>query len=191
MRGSSSGSMPMPWSCTVSTISPPSRRACSAMVLPSGLYFEALCNRFEITCVSRATSPRTHKGSSGTCTLRVCRCRSTLARTVSTLCATRLRSSKLSYLRTIFPSLMRETSSSSSMSRVICRDWRLATSIAQVSLPSPGAMRRITSIAVTIDASGLRSSCDIIARNSSLRRLASCSACWAACRSTICRCSRP
>ena len=62
------------------------------------------------------------------------------------------------------------------------------TSVAQASFGSSGASRRITSSAVRIGASGLRSSCESIARNSSLRRFDVCSCASTSRRSSISIC---
>ena len=92
--------------------------------------------------------------------------------------------------------VMRDTSSRSSMRRVMCATWRSMMSRA----PSRSAARRARPSAARArrcgSASGLRSSCASMARTSSLRRLASCSSsmirtCSASSSPSAARCRAP
>ena len=72
--------------------------------------------------------------------------------------------------------VMRATSSRSSVSRTSCSSCRSIVARAFSTTSGLSRARRMTSSALRIGASGLRSSCDSVARNSSLRRSASRSA---------------
>ena len=181
--------MPVPLSRTVMVASPSPASATSSMRPPSPVYLAALLSRLATTCDSRAKSADSHTGAGGTDTLRVWARASISGRAVSTLCETMRASSTGSFLSAILPWLMRDTSSSSSTRRASRVTWRSTTSRAMVSFGSGGARRRITSTALRIGASGLRSSCDSMARNSSLRWFASCRRASASRERTISRSS--
>jgi hypothetical protein len=57
MRGSISGGMPMPLSVTRTVAAPSCAAATTRICPPLGVYFAALCSRFENTCTSRVVSP--------------------------------------------------------------------------------------------------------------------------------------
>ena len=59
IRGSMSGSMPLPVSATRSTTSPPSAAAVTEIAPPGSVYFAAFVSRFDTTCARRAASPST------------------------------------------------------------------------------------------------------------------------------------
>ena len=122
MRGSSSGSMPMPLSRTRDRRRPSldaqrevdaaRRRRCTS---------PRCVSRLATTCVSRAESPCSQTGSLGQRSrCSVCRRASSSGCAVSTPCAITALRSTGSRCSTILPWLMRATSSSSSISRVIC-----------------------------------------------------------------------
>ncbi len=171
--GSSSRSMPMPLSRTSSRTSPSAACALRTMLPPSGVYLAELFSRLAITCASRAKSPTIHTGEAGRSSSSLWPRASISGRAVSTACEITFSSSRVSLRMVILPCVMRDTSSSSSTSCAMCVTWRSTTSRAQTRRGSEGAMRRRSSTALRIGASGLRSSCESIARNSSLRRLAS------------------
>ena len=91
-----------------------------------------------------------------------------------------------------FPSVMRETSSRSSTRRDSCVTWRPIISRAQTTLALSSGRSRMMATAIEIGASGLRSSCPSVARNSSLRRSTSCTCAsrWLFSRSSCSACSR-
>ncbi len=167
--------MPTPLSRTLITAWPWRSVSASSIEPPSSVYLPALLSRLATTWDRRAKSPRSTTGASGTVAWSWWRRLSRNGFAVSIACATTARRSSGSVCSAILPWLMRATSSRSSTRRVRCATCRPVTSVAQVSFGSAGARRRITSSAVRIGASGLRSSCESIARNSSLRRFEVCS----------------
>ena len=184
-RLSMAGDRPMPLSITRTATLLPTTVASRRIAPPELVYLAALLSRLENTCESRVASASSQTGASGSVTSSVCprllmngSASSTALRMTCCSC-TGLR-------RTIsLPVVMRDTSSRSSTRRTICRSWRSMTSrerSANVGLAP--AMRRISRPFIS-GASGLRSSCANVARNSSLRRSATRSACSALRRSAV------
>ena len=185
--------MPMPLSRTaIVAHRRPRRRRCSSIRPPSGVYLAALLSRLPITCASRTASPLTRSGSSGTldddARARARRSPAGWSRPP----ASRARRGRAgSSFRSILPRVMRDTSSRSSTSRVMCCTWRsISSRICDQhrvlrSSTAAGSRRRCGSARADCAARAPR-----IARNSSLRRSASSSACSMRRRSAI-SCSAP
>ena len=185
MRGSIEGSMPMPQSFTAMTTSDPSRRAASSMRPPASEYLDALVSRLARTCASRRGSASSHNGSAGKAWITICRRSSTSGSAVSSAVAMATLNSTRCRRSSSLPRVIRETSSRSSSSSAMCRTCRSITSWLQrrCSVLAPG--ERARRAAWRIGASGLRSSCASVARNSSLRRSASRSASDASIKSVM------
>ena len=169
-------SRPMPLSRTRTTASSSSCFTSSSMRPPGSVYLAALCSRLPTTWASRAASPSTGSGASVTRTSSAWRRDSMNGRTVSSASRTASRRSMRALRTANLPVVMRETSSRSSTSRTICRSWRSIMSSARWRISGVVAGVRMISSALRKGASGLRSSCARVARNSSLRRSASRSA---------------
>ena len=105
-------------------------------------------------------------------TLSSCFRSSMSGRTASTALLTTGERSSGSFRRPIFPRVMRETSSRSSISRARCFTCRWTTSFAQSRSSSVSSFPKSWT-ALLMDDSGFRSSWASIARNSSFRRSAS------------------
>ena len=137
-----------------------------------GEYFAALLSRFENTCESRVVIGVERRSR------RPARARRARGRSASSsgIDASRSRrrapraASSARAARSSLPRLMRATSSRSSISRTSRRSWRCIASCSGCGAPRRAAAR---SSALPSGASGLRSSCASVARNSSLRRLTS------------------
>ena len=171
MRSSASGAMPQPLSDTTLTTSPSSTRTCRRMSPPLSVYFAALDSRFCSSCTRRASSPTSSTASSGTSSVRWCWRASISGRAASALRSATSRKLMRSRLSPIFPVTMRPTSSRSSTSRVSWLSWRsmMSRQLRRRGDCSGSICMMLT--ALRIGASGLRSSCDSIARNSLVRRL--------------------
>src|SRR6267378_2001119 len=167
-RGSISALIPTPESFTRSTAWPTPVSRLTSIRPPALVYFTALERRFATICSKRSRSPRTitapSASASTSSTPWICAARSN---PWSARCTTARRSMDSS-CRAILPRVTRDTSSRSSTSRERCRSCRLTTARSRVNL-SP-ACRSISSAAVKIAASGLRSSCPSMARNWSRSR---------------------
>ena len=165
--------MPMPSSRTESTsLRRPSRAGDDRRCPPGSVYLAALVQQVATTCASRAGSATTRsplprhvdsRGGAGATRAAGSRSRSPWATTRASSTASR-RSS-------IFPRAMRETSSRSSTRRERCCTCRSMIDRSRSS--ASGARSCMSCRAVSIGASGLRSSWPSIARNSSLARFAS------------------
>ena len=138
---------------------------------PSGVYLAALTSRFCRIWPSRVGSALTYKGCGCLRTSSECRCCSSSGRTVSTLRATTSSTRTRSRRSLILPVAMRPTSSRSSTSRVTCVSCRSMMSRHSRSAGLAIGSSCMTETALRIGASGLRSSCASIARNSFMRRL--------------------
>jgi hypothetical protein len=169
ISGIESAASPMPLSLTETTISLPSRPAASSMRPPGSVYFAALLSRLENTWASRVVSPSTGKGSRGSRTSSAWRRESMKGRAVSTASRSAERRSKTTLRTASLPVVMRETSIRSSTRRTSCPTWRCIISRAFSALTGSLPARRRISRALRMGASGLRSSCASVARNSSLR----------------------
>ena len=164
--------MPTPLSVTRIATRSPSRTVDTAITPPRSVYFAAFVRRFATTCVSRTPSPFTIVPRAKVVTSSCLRSsRSGLAISIALpIMSTTSISSRWS---SMLPRVIREMSSRSSTSRTTWRTWRRITVRSRSNVS--GALICIRSSAVRIGASGLRSSCPSIARNSSLTRFA-CSA---------------
>ena len=187
-RVARSGAMPMPVSHTSTATLARSSRTCTSMRPPSGVYFAALPRMLANTCTRRLRSPCTCASSDGRCNSRWCAFALTCGRTCSTASAMTPASGTGARSSVTRPRVTRETSSRSSISPVMWRAWRPMIAVTWRTRSSSSRPTLRKSAAAVIGASGLRSSCASIARNSSLRRSASRSACrasWIGVTSTI------
>ncbi len=164
----------MPWPLSVMLICAASSRRVreTSTCPPDGVNLIALDRRLQTTCCSRAKSPRTMPvplaSSSGTSfSPFVCAAGSI----VSSAASTTRRGSTLTSSRDTFPVTIRDASSKSSIRRFCARALRSIVSRARVCVTSSRRRVRRSVIHPKIAFSGVRSSCDIVARNSSLRRL--------------------
>ena len=134
---SKSASMPTPLSFTAMTTSPFSRRALTATCPPSGVYLAALWSRFCSTWMRRFSSPSTASGSPGaSSTETACRRGSSHCIELSTAARTTPRTSRSCLFSTTAERVMRDTSSRSSIRRVICAVCRCSTSRTHFSVES-------------------------------------------------------
>ena len=182
-RGSRSPGIPMPLSRTRITASSCRREALTTTVPFGGVYFAALRTRLVMICSMRMGSASRTSGRSGTETVNACSRASMNEREASSALATAVVMLTGCLRSSTAPRVMRETSSRSSSSRARRRTWRLTVSRALSTIASPASARPMICMAIWIGASGLRSSCESMARNSSLAWFAA-----ARCR-TACRCS--
>jgi hypothetical protein len=162
--------MPIPESLTRNTTSLPSRAALNEISPPGSVYFAEFTNKFDSTCSRRYGSASSSSFSRGTV-----KC-STWPRdenNESFASATRVMispASTIDFCSCTRPLVIRDTSNRSSTRRFIsvaCCRIIVSASSNDASL---GSSSRVSSPALVIAASGLRSSCPNIARNSSLRR---------------------
>ncbi len=139
---------------------------------PGSLYFALLFSRLAKTCASRVRSPLTSTGASGACSVNRPASDAALVSWASLIAlAMSIGSHRISTL----PVVMRATSSRSSTRRTICPTCHSMICRAVDVCDASFDERRMCSPEL-IGASGLRSSWASVARNSSLRRSASCSA---------------
>ena len=132
-RGSISSEMPMPLSVTVIVTSPLGRAASAGLsaaerrIVPGvGVNFIALCTTFDMIWTNRVGSTSTTQGASGRSTIRLRPAWSIDARCASIALCTSSPTAVGTRRRTIFPEVMRDTSSRSSMSRTM---WATCRSI--------------------------------------------------------------
>ena len=175
----------MPLSVTVMHSPVSSSVQCSPSSPCSSVYSAALDGRLPTTCDKRRGSACSCTGCGGNCRLSRWRRASISGRTVSTAVSMTEASQTSSRRKAIAPRVMRETSSRSSSSAARCCTWRSITSWHQRFCTSVtfGVLQSIA--AWRIGASGLRSSCASVARNSSLRRSASRNSCSSHLRSVM------
>ena len=138
----------------------------------SKLNLAALAIRLASACASRPASPRTYRRSSGTSTSRRCRPALSLSWLFATAVWTMLSIETGSRTSEIWPWAARVTSISSSTSRPSRPTWRSRISRRRTRIGLLCSSVRSTLAALAIGASGLRSSCDSIARNWPWRRSA-------------------
>ena len=171
-RGSMAGKMPIPLSRTDTTASWSSWRAVNQICPPCLVYRAALLSRLVNTCSRRTASAWTIKGASGINTLNLC----PFSLISDMLASTALRNTTARSIGTcrnsIFPLVMRDISSRSSTRRTIYSTCRFMTGSTRGMAVAPSG-RAMSASALEIGASGLRSSCASVARNSSFRRSAS------------------
>ena len=172
--GSSTAGMPMPVSRTCNTASSSSRLTAMVMRPPSGVYLTALLIRLRTTCDRRVESASTGSSSFGSLSSTACLCASISGRQDSSVRATTLFTSRTSFFSAILPRVIRLTSSRSSTIRA--RSLVCLSMTPRNSACSRPDLLRIRPSALTMDASGLRSSWASIARNSFICRSLSCSA---------------
>ncbi len=172
---SMSRAIPAPSSATVTATEPPSSSGSTVIRTcpPGAVYFAALLSRLANTWASRVTSASTTIRSTGAPTVSRCPSSSTSGRLVSTALWTASIRSTRDRRSSILPRLIRLTSSRSSTRWTICRSWRPIVSRARSTAFGSSFARSMTRSAFRIGASGFRSSCASVARNSSLRRSAS------------------
>ena len=173
--GSRSGAIPVPLSLTLITASSPSARA-SMRIWPCGsVYLMALVSRFATHCTRRAGSPLTSSGSS--CAVRGQRDGSfsrSMGSTVSSACA--ITSASATFRRSQLDARARDARN---VQQIVDQprevvDLALDDVDGRRRARSSGCGVRCSSLATAlrIGASGLRSSCASMARNSSFWRSA-------------------
>ncbi len=146
----------------------------------------ALDSRLHTICCSRAKSPRTvpaPMSSNGTILRPFAWAAGCI---VSRAASTTRRGSTVTSSSATFPVTMRDTSSRSSMSRFCARALRSMVSSARSCVASSRRLVRKSVIQPKMAFSGVRNSCDMVARNSSFKRLNS----SASARSTFSRASK-
>ena len=177
-RVSEAASRPMPSSLTwIAISSPAGREVQRRMWPPRSVYFAALFSRLPSTWARRTGSASTQTGDGGSSSCNECERASIAGREVSTAAAITPASATRSRRSTSVPRVMRDTSSRSSSSSAMWFTWRSMISVLQCSCSADAVGARAIRAACRIGASGLRSSCASVARNSSLRR----SAAWRSC----------
>ncbi len=192
MNGTKLGSMPRPSSRTTMRASPEHPRwlpgdarsssTDKATCPPAGVNLIAFDSRFQITCCSRDGSPRNPAGRVGIDVSIWIPLASALGRTASTAARAIVPISIGCVSSRSLPVMMRETSRMSSISTACALALRSMVSSALRDFSAERFPERNIPVQPTIAASGVRSSCDRVARNSSLARLAA-SASSRACRS--------
>ncbi|MNY14034.1 hypothetical protein D3C86_1471950 [compost metagenome] len=170
MLSSDSRAMPRPWSMI--WITSVRWRTIDVIEIdaPGGENLEALSSRFWITCTSRVRSTNSGMSSVAAVTPTGWDLAASAGSAASMPSAMISRACIGSRRSSILPAAMRPTSSRSSTSRVrwvICRSIRLRLFF--VTAGSCGRSR-ITVSALRMGASGLRNSCESVARNSFMRR---------------------
>ena len=181
--------MPMPVSRTSSSAKDSTRRS-EIKTWPSpDVNFTAFESRFQITCCKRAASPWTAvtEGSSES----VSETPRALAAGRTTSIAAEIKTSRSTGCTSSFslPPAIRETSTRSSISWDCALALRSTVSSACVEVsPSSRPLRNIVS-QPSMAVSGVRNSCERVARNSSFKRFASSASLRAAC-SRVSSCSR-
>ncbi len=164
-----SGEMPMPLSRTRITTSAIVFSPVISMRPPGSVYLAALRMMFSRICCSLTRSATTCKGSRGSCTTTSCLPISSWPWQDSMALRTSCVASSVSRRSSIAPRVMREMSSRSSTRRVICATWRSMVSRSERERCGSTDCERSMCSAARIGASGLRSSCESVARNSFLR----------------------
>ena len=174
MRSWSAPGMPTPESTTCTRTSAPSWRADTCTVPPAGVNFTALDSRFSRICLSRSSSAFTGPIPAVTSAdswrfLLVAR-----SRIKPTQCSTTVPTSTGARASSIAPASTLERSSTSLSSSSRCRpDARMSRRYSSCrSLRSPNIRSSSTSEKPMTAFSGVLSSCDMLARNSDLCRLA-------------------
>jgi hypothetical protein len=165
--------MPMPLSLTAMRTYFSSASTSSRSAPPSWVYLAALLRIFASTCTRRFLSPHASAGAGACVTLNCWRRACTSGPTCSTASKAIWPMSSGVSSSSTRPRVTRETSSRSSISAVMWRTWRPMIWLVLRTRFSFGSARSRRSAAAPIGASGLRSSCASMARNSSLRRSSS------------------
>ena len=161
--------MPMPLSLTEISTCDSARCSTTWTRPPLGVNLIAFEIRFHITCWSRSESPEIMPArSSSTSCSRICL--ASLAGTCDSAAAliTGSRSIGRTSSRNL-PETTRDTSTRSSMSCACDMTLRSMTSSARWVFASSSVPLRSNCVQVRMGASGLRSSCETVARNSSFR----------------------
>ena len=166
----------MPVSATRMNTSASTRSTVTVIRPPGSEYLAELLSRLDTICTRRVWSPVTTSGSCGTSTTKTCPCASTRGVHASTAASTTSSSSTRSTRNTILPLRIRETSSRSSTRCTSCPSCR-SIMLCVASACSGSRVVRSTAAPFTIEASGLRNSCERVARNSSFRTSWSANAC--------------
>ena len=170
--GRNSGSMPLPSSATLRVRHEGSRRRRTSMRPPCGVNFTAFETRFHTTCCRRSGSPVMVGTSGGTSTPSAIPFASAEGRTASTPASITGTITIGRTSRRSLPVMMRETSSRSPMSWVCARTLRSMTSSPRRIDGWSRVPERSMTVQPRMGVSGVRSSWDRVARNSSLARLA-------------------
>ena len=172
--GRNSGRMPGPSSATESSVCASRRRSRTRTRPPFGANLSALERRFQTTCCRRSASPEIAVApGSRSCsrrTSRACAAGPTVSRAAFTTSA---RLIGLTARRSL-PAMIRDTSRMSEMSWFWMFAFRSIVSTARRVVSGSSFPERSMCAHPTIAWSGVRSSCDRVARNSSLRRFACC-----------------
>ncbi|MCY1337899.1 hypothetical protein D9M69_237390 [compost metagenome] len=178
MCSSDCGAMPRPWSITCTRRVRFWTVVTMLMAVCAGENFDAFRIRFCITCTSRILSACIGIDAAWVCTATCCDLASSDGRAASVASAITSLNSSGPVRSSMRPELMRPMSSRSSTSRLRCVTWRsIRLRLLLASAGSPGASR-IAASALCTGASGLRSSCDSVARNSLMRWLERSSSSW-------------
>src|SRR5262249_24997940 len=150
----------------------PSRSRRTATSPPVGVNLTALDRRFQMTCCKRSASPDTGPADGSSDEMITIFLASAAGRPITLASSTiGTRSPMLTSMRSC-PVIMRDTSSSSPISLFCALALLFMTSSARANLSSPSRLPLSIFDHPRMELSGERSSCETVARNSSLRRLA-------------------
>ncbi len=161
--------MPLPVSVTPISMSGPTRVMTTSTLPPSGVNLTALDRRFQRIWRSLAESPCTGASSGSIALWRPMRRASAAGLTASMAETMTAPSATRSTVRRIFPVMTRLRSRRSSMSWAWAHALRRMTSTPRRTLCLSSRLSRSTSAQPRMALRGVRSSCDSVARNSSLR----------------------
>ncbi len=175
--GMNSRSIPSPGSLTVNWTVFATRRTSIVITPGSSVNLAALATTLPSAWASRAPSPRTNRRASGRSISSRCPPAVTLSWLFATAPWTMLSTETCSRTSEIWPCAARVTSISSSTRRARRSTWRSRISRSRTRIGFECSSVRSTLAALAIGASGLRSSCESIARNVPWRRSARRS-CW-------------
>ena len=163
--------MPVPSSATVMIAWDRISRSVTDTWPPAGVNFTAFDRRFHTTCCSRAASPAIGPPASSDVVIEICFAEAS-CRTVSTASDTIDATSTFWFSSRSLPATMRLMSSRSEISCAWTRVLRATTSRPRSRILGSSRPRIISSVHDRMALSGVLSSCDTIARNSSFTRLA-------------------
>ena len=179
--GRKSGSMPAPSSRTSSRTRSGRRRTRTSTRPPAGVNLMALARRFQTTCWRRAGSPRTAPAPSSMSISRTIPLAVAAGRTVSTAASTAAPRSVSRTSRLSLPRTMRATSSRSSTIWAWVVALRSMASMARSVAEASSRPVRSSLDQPRTAFSGVRSSWETVAMNSSLARLARSASARASC----------
>ena len=172
IRSWSAASMPIPVSRTITCASPPAISARTSTDPPSGVNLTALLSRFSTTCLSLSSSAQITPTSGATASEIVIPCRAARSRTIASAYSSSSGSDSALGSSSIRPA---STFERSRISLISSSRWRPESRMSRTysswrSLSSPNIRSSSTSEKPITAFSGVRSSCDIEARNSDLWR---------------------